>query len=46
MFTQKDEPDSDVVKELALSYGVSPTTMTSVVKEVSTELTFSQSNCI
>ena len=31
---QKDEPDTDVIKELALFYGVSPTTMTSLVKEV------------
>lgn len=41
MFTQKDEPDSDVIKELALCYGVSPTTMTSVVKEVTDKLIFS-----
>ncbi|CAB4024954.1 maternal embryonic leucine zipper kinase, partial [Paramuricea clavata] len=30
---KKDEPDSEVIKELALFYGVSPSTMTSLVKE-------------
>jgi hypothetical protein len=38
--TQKDEPDSEVIKELALFYGVSPSTMTSLVKEVTDNFVF------